>query len=961
MTEYLFGRLYGFARVVAFFLAGIASAILPASAQTTNSLLWDPGSGVPLVWTLNSSSLANASYFGAAMPPGWHVAGAGDFGGTGFSDVLWTTNVAGGPAFMFVNTGGAVTGVSLAQYGRVPGTAWIGDFNGDGKQDILWDLGSSAPLLWTMNGPTVTAARFLGASMPAGWHIVGVGDFGGTGFSDVLWTTNAAGGPAFMFYNTASGLNGISLAQYGRVPAKAWIGDFNGDGKQDILWDNGSSQPVLWEMNGSSVSSITGLGSAMPAGWKIAAVGDFAGTGYADVLWTTTTPGGPGFLWLNVGGTRIVGVSLAQFGSLPGTPFVGHFTVPAVAAASSPTVAAASAPTVTNPVNGVCGAANAVATGITPMANLCNAGMASAVSGTGPWSWSCAGSGTGATVQCSAPLAAINGACGTANGVLTAVAPSTNLCAAGTPSAVGGLNPFSWTCSGNATGTSASCSAPAPQVPGPSLALFNNPYYSCVHNYYVSAAGSDMNNGTSAATPWLTLQHANASIPNGVGGTCVNVSPGVYNGVSLSKSGSSASSTGYIVYRCTAMDACTVNSNAQIGSSEGTAAFSSAGLNNANYVMIDGFKFLGTNAVYQLGALFTGGTSGGNQSGSHHDWVLNSIATNNGQGGIAFANGDYSYALHNLSYGNASALSCDNGAQGSGIADNVPQDVNYFDPGYVATADDKTNPNPLIGSFVTGSSWFHKSYSWNVVYNNHIAPCTGSTSADSDGNGIILDTFSTGNGNIVDYLDQTLISFNITYNNGGGGIHIFFSENATVANNTTYNNGLDPDLPGGREGIDTNDSYGNTILNNIAVAIPAANNGQCTYNYPPITPYAMFNSAILGGGVPNQAADTFNKNVTQLQGGNPSCWGVLGVDPPTGENPMFNSDVYSCSSNKCATNPQWVSVGLSSTGTESTAPVGTNFALQSGSPAIGYGISETYLPAQAKDAGACSSLLTSCP
>jgi hypothetical protein len=53
-------------------------------------------------------------------------------------------------------------------------------------------------------------------------------------------------------------------------------------------------------------------------------------------------------------------------------------------------------------VNGQCGPMNGMTTNVMPTSELCNAGMASAVSGTGPWSWSCAGSNGGTTAQCSA-------------------------------------------------------------------------------------------------------------------------------------------------------------------------------------------------------------------------------------------------------------------------------------------------------------------------------------------------------------------------------------------------------------------------------------------------------------------------------------------------------------------------------------------------------------------------------
>lgn len=56
------------------------------------------------------------------------------------------------------------------------------------------------------------------------------------------------------------------------------------------------------------------------------------------------------------------------------------------------------------PINGACGSANGVATTTAPTTNLCKAGTPSAVTGTGPWTWSCVGSGGGTTASCGAPL-----------------------------------------------------------------------------------------------------------------------------------------------------------------------------------------------------------------------------------------------------------------------------------------------------------------------------------------------------------------------------------------------------------------------------------------------------------------------------------------------------------------------------------------------------------------------------
>jgi beta-glucanase (GH16 family) len=122
----------------------------------------------------------------------------------------------------------------------------------------------------------------------------------------------------------------------------------------------------------------------------------------------------------------------------------------------------------TTRVDGACGAANGAPAAVAPTTELCGAGTASAVSGSGPWTWSCAGMNGGTTASCAALLSSsgpIDGTCGTANGVPTAAAPTSGLCSAGTASSVSGTGPFTWTCAGANGGASASCSASQGNAP----------------------------------------------------------------------------------------------------------------------------------------------------------------------------------------------------------------------------------------------------------------------------------------------------------------------------------------------------------------------------------------------------------------------------------------------------------------------------------------------------------------
>ena len=118
--------------------------------------------------------------------------------------------------------------------------------------------------------------------------------------------------------------------------------------------------------------------------------------------------------------------------------------------------------TTSTPVNGVCGSSNGGTDSSAPTINLCTTGAASTVSGSGPWSWSCAGSGGGTTATCSAKkvVAAqpVNGACGSSNGASVSTAPTANLCTAGTASTVSGSGPWAWSCAGSGGGSTASCS-----------------------------------------------------------------------------------------------------------------------------------------------------------------------------------------------------------------------------------------------------------------------------------------------------------------------------------------------------------------------------------------------------------------------------------------------------------------------------------------------------------------------
>jgi hypothetical protein len=60
-------------------------------------------------------------------------------------------------------------------------------------------------------------------------------------------------------------------------------------------------------------------------------------------------------------------------------------------------------------VDGACGSANGLTFPKAPAANLCSVGTASGLIGTGPWGWTCPGSGGGQTATCGANSSAATG------------------------------------------------------------------------------------------------------------------------------------------------------------------------------------------------------------------------------------------------------------------------------------------------------------------------------------------------------------------------------------------------------------------------------------------------------------------------------------------------------------------------------------------------------------------------
>jgi hypothetical protein len=230
---------------------------------------------------------------------------------------------------------------------------------------------------------------------------------------------------------------------------------------------------------------------------------------------------------------------------------------------------------------------------------------------------------------------------------------------------------------------------------------------------------------------------------------------------------------------------------------------------DANYIVWDGIEIEGTNqslnyddayqtwqdyengirdwnkiSMYNCGSISIGGGAP-----AHHVTVKNSKIHDTG-GGIGGFSCDYITIENNLVY-NTCWYSM---YAGSGISILDPKSI-----------DAVTNYKIFIRN--------------NVVHNNKCLIPWERINALSDGNGIILDV-NVGNGTTTfPYVGRYLVENNVSYNNGGGGVHAYKCAHVDIINNTAYNNGTVVGYPE----IDANQCSDVKIYNNIMYARAGGN------------------------------------------------------------------------------------------------------------------------------------------
>jgi hypothetical protein len=319
-----------------------------------------------------------------------------------------------------------------------------------------------------------------------------------------------------------------------------------------------------------------------------------------------------------------------------------------------------------------------------------------------------------------------------------------------------------------------------------SLALA--PHASC-RDYYVKPSGSDRNDG-SQTRPFQTIQRAADLTQPGdnviVGaGTYRQPCSGCY-GVTIRRSGSAAARITYKAYP---------GERPKVRVDTGWGGFMVEG---AAYITIDGFEVEGPAADITYEEAYAARNDGGDARMSvgcvnskiysgripHHITVRNNHLHHCSGGGVGLRQADYVTVENNRIHSNAWWTPW----AGSGISIQIPQNAD--------------------SQVVSG---YRNKVTGNVVWDNLSRIPWLTIGRISDGNGIIIDEFKNTN-----YQGKTLVANNVSYQNGGSGIHCYVSTNVDIINNTSYQNSLVPETNYGE--IFANNCTNVNLRNNVMYA-----------------------------------------------------------------------------------------------------------------------------------------------
>ncbi|WP_345953256.1 right-handed parallel beta-helix repeat-containing protein [Mucilaginibacter sp. PAMB04168] len=321
-------------------------------------------------------------------------------------------------------------------------------------------------------------------------------------------------------------------------------------------------------------------------------------------------------------------------------------------------------------------------------------------------------------------------------------------------------------------------------------------------NYYVSSrTGNDSFNGQSPAKAKKHLQNA-ATLTKA--GDTVFVMNGVYSNdcdvcdvLSITKGGKRNK---YVVFT-------NFPGHHPVIKFDGWAGISVK--KGASYVRINGFEVVGDNANVKLAKALAQPQGCVNKKGT-----LDPLYNGNG----IIVQPEKNKRSHHIIISNNTVHDCGGGGIGAIQADYIIVEGNtvYNTSWYTVFGTSGIAFYQFWNSDRAGG--YHNIIRRNKCYNNKSLVPWMKNCQISDGNGIIIDDFrNKQNGSrLGNYQGRTLIENNISWFNGGTGIHTFQSDHIDIINNTAYCNSRTKGLNAGQ--ILSGLSNDNKIINNILVS-----------------------------------------------------------------------------------------------------------------------------------------------
>ena len=133
--------------------------------------------------------------------------------------------------------------------------------------------------------------------------------------TDIVWRNSSTGANLVWQMNGTNLSSSVGLASVGDSNWKIGAtGDFNSDGQTDIVWRNSATGGnLIWLMNGNTLSSTVGLASVGDTNWRIEAAADFNSDAKTDIVWRNYSTGA-NLVWLMNGTSLSSSVGLASVG-----------------------------------------------------------------------------------------------------------------------------------------------------------------------------------------------------------------------------------------------------------------------------------------------------------------------------------------------------------------------------------------------------------------------------------------------------------------------------------------------------------------------------------------------------------------------------------------------------------------------------------------------------------------------